>query len=85
MKTSGTCSIKVVVIVILKEILGKEYFINGIKKSNPYCVFCFKNHTVSVAVNRRRTTGSPLFSAAAIGSLKTAHVMLYLRCIVQQR
>ena len=39
------------------------YYLEGITKSNPYCVFMFKNHFLSCANLRKKNVNTPIFTA----------------------
>lgn len=43
----------------------QKYFLEGIRESNPYCVFMFKYHSVSSAKLRTRKNSSSIFKAEA--------------------
>ena len=39
----------------------QKYFVEGLKQSNPYCVFSFQHHQISVAENRNIKSGCKTF------------------------
>ena len=43
----------------------QKYFVDGLKQSNPYCVFSFQHHQISIAEKRKRKSGSKTFYANA--------------------
>ena len=60
-----------------------NYCVKGMNKSNPFCVFSFQHHHLSVAV-RRKTTGKRIFFATAMCKFSTCPVKATLEMFDRQ-
>ena len=56
----------------------QSYFVKGLKKSNPFCVFNFKHHHVSTADKYKKNSNQKLFFANASCAFSTCKVQVKL-------